>query len=211
MNPLKIQSEALQALQTLVESKDQLNQYTRADIYNRLSYLLFEFLGNPHPTFNVISVPIDKIKTNDYNPNKMATPECRLLKHSIEVDGLTMPIVVTKPDKDGIYTVIDGAHRLQIIKRNPELTQSTDGHIPVSILDKSYDYRISSTVRHNIARGTHQIELTAKLVVELKSMNWSNDKIGQELGMDPDEVLRMQQITGLAEAFRDKSFSASWT
>ena len=77
-------------------------------------------------------------------------------------------------------------------------------------LNKSVEDRITSTVRHNMARRTHQVELSAKLVAALRKYNWTNQRIGMELGMDPDEVLRFKQITGLAEVFKDKEFSKSW-
>ena len=77
-------------------------------------------------------------------------------------------------------------------------------------LNKSVEDRITSTVRHNMARGAYQVELSAKLVAALKKHNWTNQRIGMELGMDPDEVLRFKQITGLAEVFKDKEFSKSW-
>jgi len=48
------------------------------------------------------------------------------------------------------------------------------------------------------------------IVLELKRRNWSPKKIGKELGMDPDEVLRLAQITGLAEMFKDHDFSEAW-
>jgi hypothetical protein len=48
------------------------------------------------------------------------------------------------------------------------------------------------------------------IVIELKRRNWSDDKIGRELGMDPDEVLRLCQITGLAEVFANQEFSKAW-
>lgn len=211
MDTLKLRSELHNVMINLLENRQQINKYVRIEIYNSVSNFMTQFLGFAHPAFNIQSVPLSKIKNNTYNPNKVAPPEFKLLRHSLETDGMTMPIVVTQPDSDGIYTVIDGAHRLEIFKKSAQLFNSTDAHIPVSILTSSIDTRIPSTVRHNIARGVHQVELTAKLVVELKGMNWSNDKIALELGMDPDEVLRMQQITGLAEAFLDQDFSASWT
>ena len=77
-------------------------------------------------------------------------------------------------------------------------------------LNKSVEDRITSTVRHNMARRTHQVELSAKLVAALKKLNWTNQRIGMVLAMDPDEVLRFKQITGLAEVFKDKEFSKSW-
>lgn len=211
MDTLKLRAELVNTMHQLLEHRESINKHVRQEIYNSVSDFIFEFLGFQHPAFNVKSIPLSKIKTNDYNPNKMASPEFKLLKRSLEIDGMTMPIVVTRPDRDGFHTVIDGAHRFEIFKKSTELFNSTAGNIPVAILEKPFDARISSTVRHNIARGVHQVELTAKLVVELKGMNWSNEKIALELGMDADEVLRMQQITGLAEAFKDDEFSSSWT
>lgn len=150
------------------------------------------------------------VKDNDYNPNKVAPPEFKLLKHSIEKDGITMPIVVGKLPQSQDYVIIDGYHRSQIIKNDDQINQSISNYIPVVILDKTIDNRMSSSIRHNIARGVHQVELTSKLVIKLRDMNWTNDDISQELGMDNDEVLRMQQVTGLAEAFRHNSFSKAW-
>lgn len=78
------------------------------------------------------------------------------------------------------------------------------------VLEKALDQRMSSSVRHNLARGAHQVKLTAQLIMKLKNLNWSNEDISRELGMDYDEVLRMQQITGLAAAFKDNEFSMAW-
>lgn len=127
-------------------------------------------------------------------------------------DGVTMPVVVcdTPENKAHPYTVVDGFHRTTVIQHNKDIRESLHGYVPVSRLNKSLEDRITSTVRHNMARGTHQVELSAKLVVMLKKHNWTNARIGKELGMDADEVLRLKQITGLAEAFRDEDFSKSW-
>lgn len=70
--------------------------------------------------------------------------------------------------------------------------------------------RIASTIRHNRARGKHRVEAMSDIVIELKRRNWSDSKIAKELGMDADEVLRLTQITGLAEMFADKDFSQAW-
>jgi DNA-directed RNA polymerase specialized sigma subunit len=48
------------------------------------------------------------------------------------------------------------------------------------------------------------------IVVDLKKRNWSDEKIARELGMDADEVLRLCQISGLAEMFSDQEFSQAW-
>lgn len=104
----------------------------------------------------------------------------------------------------------DGFHRTTVIQTDRSINESLHGYVPVSRLNKSIEDRITATVRHNMARGTHQVELSAKLVVMLKKHNWTNARIGMELGMDADEVLRLKQITGLAEAFKDQEFSKSW-
>lgn len=183
----------------------------KVEIFNRITRELYEFIGAPHPVLNVQLVKASDVVGNDYNPNKVAPPEMKLLKLSIRKDGLTMPVVVCDTPKDKHrYTVVDGFHRTTVVQQDKEISESLGGYIPVSMLNKSIEDRITSTVRHNMARGTHQVELSAKLVTMLKKHNWTNARIGMELGMDADEVLRLKQITGLAEAFKDEDFSKSW-
>lgn len=179
-------------------------------IYNEITQQLYDFLGLEHPALNVQLVPIDCVKGNDYNPNKVAPPEMRLLELSIRKDGLTMPVVVATEKRDDNWIVVDGFHRTAVCKNVRDIKEGLKGHMPVTHLNKTIESRVASTVRHNMARGTHQVELSAKLVAFLKRNDWSNQRIGEELGMDPDEVLRLKQITGLAEAFQDKEFSRSW-
>lgn len=184
---------------------------TKVEVFNRLTQELYDFLGVQHPTLNVQLVKVDSVIGNDYNPNKVAPPEMKLLKLSIRKDGLTMPVVVCDTPKAAYpYTVVDGFHRTTVVQHNKDISDSLHGYIPVSRLNKDIEDRITATVRHNMARGTHQVELSAKLVTILKKHNWTNARIGMELGMDADEVLRLKQITGLAEAFKDQEFSKSW-
>ena len=184
----------------------------KVKLFNELTQELYDWLGIEHPVLNVQLVPSDKVIGNDYNPNKVAPPEMKLLELSIRKDGLTMPVVVcdTPEDKKHPYTVVDGFHRTKVVQKESDINQSLHGYLPVSRLNKGIEDRITSTVRHNMARGTHQVELSAKLVVLLKKHNWTNARIGTELGMDADEVLRLKQITGIAEAFKDQEFSKSW-
>lgn len=184
----------------------------KVEVFNAITQELYEWLGVNHPSLNVQLVPADQVAGNDYNPNKVAPPEMKLLKLSIKKDGVTMPVVVcdTPHDPKHPFTVVDGFHRTTVIQHDKEIRESLHGYVPVSRLNKSLEDRITSTVRHNMARGTHQVELSAKLVVLLKKHNWTNARIGLELGMDADEVLRLKQITGIAEAFKDQEFSRSW-
>lgn len=154
----------------------------------------------------------DDVKANDYNPNKVAPPEMELLRVSIDSDGYTQPIV-TMLDDDGKRTVIDGFHRHRVGKEFPTIEQRVHGRLPVvQIRDDrtGRNDRIAATIRHNRARGKHQVDAMSDIVIELKKRNWSDLKIGRELGMDPDEVLRLCQVSGLAEIFADQDFSKSW-
>ena len=178
--------------------------------YNALVAMAAEHVHLPHPALGMQLVPVDTVQGNNYNPNKVAPPEMRLLQLSIAKDGITMPVVVADDSESGNYTVVDGFHRTTVVKTVKTVRDSLAGYMPVVKLNKSIQDRITSTVRHNMARGTHQVELSAKLVTALKKHNWTNERIGMELGMDPDEVLRLKQITGLAEAFADKEFSMAW-
>ncbi len=158
-----------------------------------------------HPVSRVQWVPADDVYANDYNPNKVAPPEMKLLKKSIEADGYTQPIVVW--DTGEGYEVVDGFHRHLVGK---ELGYT---HLPVVVINRDREDRsdrIAATIRHNRARGKHQIQAMSDIVVELSRRNWSDKRIARELGMDDDEVLRLKQITGLAEMFADEDFSEAW-
>lgn len=195
--------------QILKQNKDASLQ-ERVEIYNRITAQLYDFLGLKHPVLNVQLVPIERVEGNEYNPNKVAPPEMKLLELSVKKDGLTMPVVVASEKKNENWVIVDGFHRTAVCRDTQEIKDSLEGYLPVTVLEKSLENRVAATVRHNIARGTHQVELSAKLVAFLKRNDWSNKRIGEELGMDPDEVLRLRQITGLAEAFQDQEFSKSW-
>ncbi len=180
----------------------------RVEVYNRLVALAADYLNIPHPVTRVQLIPIDTVRGNDYNPNRVAPPEMRLLIRSIQKDGFTMPVVVAGEGKE--YVVVDGFHRRQAAKNNRQIRESLGNYLPVVRLEKKLEDRIAATVRHNMARGTHQVELTARLVTLLRRHNWTSERIGRELGMEPDEVLRLKQMEGLAEAFADREFSQAW-
>ena len=152
-----------------------------------------------------------EVTANDYNPNSVAPPEMKLLEHSITEDGYTQPIVAWRNGAG--FEVIDGFHRNRVGRESNAVSQRVHGYLPLTIVNDSRTDkgdRIAATIRHNRARGKHRVEAMSDIVVELKRRNWSDDKIGRELGMDPDEVLRLCQITGLAEVFSNQDFSKAW-
>lgn len=163
------------------------------------------------PVDYVAWVSAANVYANDYNPNTVAPPEMELLAHSILTDGYTQPIVTLPTDKG--REVVDGFHRNRVGKENADVSQRIKGYLPVVAIKMSQaglNDRIAATIRHNRARGKHRVEAMSDIVVELKRRNWSDQRIGKELGMDPDEVLRLTQITGLAELFSNQPFSQAW-
>lgn len=164
------------------------------------------------PVDCVLWIKNEDIHANDYNPNSVAPPEMKLLHISIAEDGYTQPIV-TMLEEDNQREVIDGFHRHRVGKEYPDIAERIKGYLPVVTInadriDKAD--RIAATIRHNRARGKHQVSAMSDIVLELKRRNWSDEKVGRELGMDADEVLRLSQIGGLAEVFEDKEFSMAW-
>ena len=158
------------------------------------------------PVMDVKMIPLSKLRANDYNPNKVASPEMKLLKLSIEEDGYTQPIVVYHDHEADQYIIVDGFHRYRCAKEYFHLDE-----VPCTVIDKSLDNRMASTIRHNRARGTHQIKDMSHLVLELAQNGWDDTEICKKLGMELDEVIRLKQITGLKEAFANHEFSHSWT
>jgi len=162
------------------------------------------------PVYNVLSVHIDRIKANDYNPNAVAPPEMELLEISIWEDGYTQPVVTVHDKENDQYVVVDGFHRYLTIKNSKRIYDRENGMLPIVVLDKEIGDRMASTIRHNRARGSHNIELMSTIVSELVEMGKGDRWICKHIGMSVDELLRLKQITGVAALFKNTDFSKSW-
>lgn len=162
------------------------------------------------PVYNVQAIPVEKIKANDYNPNRVAPPEMKLLEISIWEDGFTQPIVCYYDKDNDEYIVVDGFHRYTTMLTSPRIYERESGRMPVVVIDKPLGERMASTIRHNRARGSHNVDLMSNIVAELLEMGKSDSWICRNIGMSADEVLRLKQITGLASLFKDEEFSRSW-
>ena len=163
------------------------------------------------PVDCVLWVPADQVEANDYNPNAVAPPEMKLLELSIDEDGYTQPIVAF--GKNEYYEVVDGFHRNRVGKESKKIRERIHGYLPITLINECREDkgdRIAATIRHNRARGKHQVAAMSDIVLELSRRNWSDKRIGKELGMEPDEVLRLKQISGLADLFADEEFSKAW-
>ncbi len=159
------------------------------------------------PVYTVQAVPVDKIMVNDYNPNVVAPPEMKLLELSIWEDGFTMPCVCYYEKETDRYLLVDGYHRYRVLMESKRIYQRENGLLPVVVIDKDLSNRMASTIRHNRARGVHDIELMCHIVSELDKAGMSDQWIMKNIGMERDELLRLKQISGLADLFSDKSFS----
>lgn len=209
----KIKSqELIEKVDSLLTELEDFDLSEKIDVINEIK----EILHNKSPFKNE---PVDcvqwieskSVKANDYNPNRVAPPEMKLLEHSIREDGYTQPIVGWK--NNGFIEVVDGFHRNRVGTEIEDIKNRIHEFLPITIIKNDRGKRgdrIAATIRHNRARGKHSIDGMAEIVIELKKRNWSDKKIGKELGMDPDEILRLSQITGLAEMFKDKDFTEAW-
>lgn len=206
---MEIVNNLLSQLHTELQGKD---LAFKVQVINQLKIGLKEF--SPHKTEPVDCVrwvPSDQVVANDYNPNSVAPPEMRLLELSIQEDGYTQPIVTFY--RDGIYEVVDGFHRNRVGKESLEVRKRVNGFLPVVVINEGRTEltdRMAATVRHNRARGKHSVDAMSEMVIELKRRNRSDEWIAKHLGMDPDEVLRLCQISGLTEMFADAEFSKAW-
>lgn len=181
------------------------------DAVNEINKIVFDSSPcNINPVGFVKWVHIDNVEANDYNPNTVASTELRLLSVSISHDGYTQP-VVTIFDKDkNKYIIIDGFHRYFVMKSNKKIMELNKGLLPVVVLNKDINDRIASTVRHNRARGKHSVNGMSQLIFKMVANGWDDVRICNELGLEPDELLRLKHISGVAKLFEDKTFGKAW-
>lgn len=164
-----------------------------------------------HPVDCVRWVRAEYVVANTYNPNTVAPPEMKLLAHSVEANGYTMPIVAHEGPTGMV--IVDGFHRSRVGREVASIRDSVLGRLPVTTIRAERTdeaARIAATVEHNRARGEHRVEAMSEIVRMLYQAGWRDEKIQQELGMDADEVRRLKQITGLAALFADREFSEAW-
>lgn len=202
----------LSGIDGFVNSLDRMSLEEKVSAINEARKIIHEHSPFKNEPVDFISwVKSDEITANDYNPNSVAPPEMKLLELSITADGYTQPIVTWNDGKT--VEVIDGFHRNRVGKESEVVRERIHGYLPTVAINedrKGRNDRIAATIRHNRARGKHAVTSMSDIVVELKKRNWSEERIGKELGMDEDEVLRLCQTSGLAELFSDQDFSKAW-
>ena len=155
-------------------------------------------------------VPIEKVHANDYNPNSVAKNEMRLLYVSILHDGYTQPVVTVYDEKQDQYVIVDGFHRYTTMRLNKDIADRNNGLLPVVVIDKSINDRMASTVRHNRARGKHSVSGMASMVFQMLENGWADEAICAELGVEPDELVRLKHVTGFSKLFENVEYRKAW-
>jgi ParB-like chromosome segregation protein Spo0J len=168
----------------------------------------FDLSGEP--VANVLWVPIEQVEANDYNPNRVAANELRLLYHSIRHDGYTQPVVTIYDEPRDLYVIVDGFHRWLVMKRHSDIRERTGGRLPIVVIDKPIAERMASTIRHNRARGKHSVAGMSQVVFAMLDEGVSDERICAELGLEVDELLRLKHITGFARLFKDAEYGQAW-
>lgn len=144
-------------------------------------------------------VPLDSITANSWNPNRQSDHDFDLLLRSMETDGFTQPIIVVRATK----AIVDGEHRWRAAR------QLGYDEVPVVFVDMSEEQARVSTLRHNRARGSEDIELTAQILRDLETLgalDWAQD----ELLLDDVELQRMLEDISAPESLAADSFSQAW-
>lgn len=153
----------------------------------------------------------ENVDKNNYNPNAVAPPEMALLKLSIRKNHYTQPIVTWQTDNN--LEIIDGEHRSRVGKECKDIATRIYNHLPVVIVNQestNENDRIAATIRHNRARGVHNVMSMTDIVLTMLQNNWTDEDVAKELGMDADEFLRFKQNTGIAALFKNVEYSKSW-
>jgi hypothetical protein len=201
---------------TLAELRDALTGAVCAssepqDLLNDLRDHLGTLSPAPGNPIDVVKwVPVDDVQANDYNPNSVAPNEMRLLYVSIQHDGLTQPIVTFWDADLAKYIIVDGFHRYSTLRLNKDLLDRNCGRIPVVVIDKDINDRMASTIRHNRARGKHSIAGMGNIVFNMLQNGASDETICNEVGLEPEELIRLKYVTGFAKLFENVQYGKAW-
>lgn len=167
-------------------------------IKTRKGYLSF-------PVMCPILVPKELVQANNYNPNAVADNNMELLETSILSNGFCFAIITVWDESLGKFVIVDGFHRDTILECWLDANE-----IPIIVLDHDIAQRMAATVQFNRARGVHQVELMGDLVQALVNQGIEDAEIAVKLGMEEEEVFRLKQVTGIAELFKNQTYSKSW-
>lgn len=180
------------------------------DSINKERKALHEECPIKQPIDYVMWVPIEKVEPNGYNPNSVAPVEMELLYKSIKKDGYTQPVVTIYDEKRDKYVIVDGFHRYYVCKTKKDIYDRNMGMLPIVVIDKNISERMAATVRHNRARGEHSIDGMSNLVFKMLDEGMSDADVCNELGMEPEELLKLKHLTGFSKLFANTEYKMAW-
>ena len=182
----------------------------KVEFINEISTIIYNLHPIRQPVSNVIWIKIEDVEPNDYNPNSVANKEMALLYTSILHDGYTQPIVTIYDEKKKKYIIVDGFHRYFVAKNKREIRDRNKGYVPIVVIEKDINDRMSSTVRHNRARGKHSISGMSNMIFEMLENGWGDAQICNELGMEAEELIKLKHITGFSKLFENVKYKLAW-
>jgi len=178
---------------------------------NHLREIIHTFSPNSQQPVDLVRwIPFADVEPNDYNPNAVASTELNLLAISIQHDGYTQPVVTIYDPERHKYIIVDGFHRYFSMKTNPDIWEATGGLLPVVVIDKPINDRMASTIRHNRARGKHLVKGMSQMVFQLLEQGWDDAEICNQLGMAPEELIRLKHITGFSKLYANAEYRQAW-
>ncbi len=196
-------------IEELMDSVDDLD--SKAEVINTIRDKLHRLSPfSVNPVDFVRWIRYEKVKPNDYNPNIVANTEMELLYKSVYEDGYTQPVVAFYDDDKDEYTIVDGFHRYSLMRLYKDIYNRNKGFLPVVVIEKDINERMASTIRHNRARGKHQVVSMAKIVFDMLKNGWSDEEICNRLGMEPEELIRLKHISGFSKLFEKVPYNKAW-
>jgi len=200
----------MKILHELEKAFSGIDDLTKIDMIEKVKAFLYSVSPIQQPVDLVMWVPIEKVQANDYNPNSVASKEMRLLYTSIKHDGYTQPIVTIYDEELDKYIIVDGFHRYFTAQSNEDIFKRNQKRVPIVVIEKDINDRMASTVRHNRARGSHSVDGMASMVFSMLDNGWKDENICNELGMEPEELIRLKHITGFSKLFEDAEYKKAW-
>lgn len=147
----------------------------------------------------ITKIAVEDLRPNSYNPNRQSEKDFDLLCRSMREDGFTQPIIAIADSK----VIVDGEHRWRAAMKLGYK------EVPVVLVEMTSEQMRIATLRHNRARGSEDVQLSAEVMkdlIELGAVEWARDSLMMSQ-KDIDRLVNDLPITEIAAA---EEFSEAW-
>jgi len=153
-------------------------------------------------------INLNSLIPSDYNPRVMSESQTQKLAHNLEQFGLVDPIIINQDN-----TIIDGYHRVTLIKTTPQLSKLTNHKVPCIKLNLTPTQQKLLTIRINRAKGTHTAYKMHEVIQQLHQEGLTTETIAHEIGANKEEIqLLLHDNIFEKEQFNETSkYSQAWT